>query len=227
MALEHAVGLGAKPNVVPVGDANIRAPARTVKIGWHPVGGTAGKWFAEQTRLGKLITEKIDKYPDPTQHWAVIVGDYVHQLWMDESLDVIYFNEKVTDQEWHSYEVGETTFNDQALREAAQMTIYNMRQARPAYNLITNNCQNFALNLLQAISIGKHREFGSTFAIYERATGKGKIKDLFIDENPDEAQMQEAEAVMPKPHRADTVSTAAQVMDENTTKIDNHTGKPV
>lgn len=29
-----------------------------------------------------MITEKIHKYPDPTQHWAVLVGDYCHELWM-------------------------------------------------------------------------------------------------------------------------------------------------
>lgn len=48
----------------------------------HPVAGATGKWFAERTIIGKQITESIGKYPDPTQHWAVIVGDYVHQLWM-------------------------------------------------------------------------------------------------------------------------------------------------
>merc|ERR1711981_560002 len=222
LALEHAVGLGAKPNVVPDGEANIRSASREVRIGWHPVGGVAGKWFAEQTRLGKLITEKVNSYPDPTQHWAVLVGDYAHELWMDEKLDVIYINEKVVDQEWHTFEVGETTFNDQALRQAAEMTIYNMRHARPAYNLITNNCQNFALELLKVISVGKHREFGSTFAIYERATGKGKIKDLFVEENPDEAAMAMAEEGMPKPQRMDTVANAEHVMDVNTTKLDNH-----
>jgi hypothetical protein len=82
LALEHAVGLGHRPNVVPEGDANIRDQPRKVHIGWHPVGGVAGKWFAEQTKLGKLITEKIEKYPDPTQHWAVLIGDYAHELWM-------------------------------------------------------------------------------------------------------------------------------------------------
>lgn len=50
--------------------------------GKHPVAGATGKWFAERTIIGKQITESIGKYPDPTQHWAVIVGDYVHQLWM-------------------------------------------------------------------------------------------------------------------------------------------------
>ena len=40
------------------------------------------RWFAEKTIIGKQITQRIGKYPDPTQHWAVIVGDFVHQLWM-------------------------------------------------------------------------------------------------------------------------------------------------
>lgn len=82
LALKHAVGLGQTPNVVPVGEPSVGNESRQVEVGWHPVGGLAGKWFAEQTGLGKLITEKINKYPDPTQHWAVLVGDYVHQLWM-------------------------------------------------------------------------------------------------------------------------------------------------
>lgn len=73
---------------MPEGEADIRVAPRTVHIGWHPVGGVAGKWFAEQTKLGKLITEKIDRYPDPTQHWAVLVGDYAHELWMVQSYQV-------------------------------------------------------------------------------------------------------------------------------------------
>lgn len=57
-------------------------PPRPVEVGWHPVGGLAGKWFAEETGLGKMITDKINRYPDPTQHWAVLVGEFAHQLWM-------------------------------------------------------------------------------------------------------------------------------------------------
>jgi hypothetical protein len=80
--LQHNLGLGQTPNVIPPGEVDIGGEPRTVEIGWHPVAGFAGKWFAEQTGLGKIITEKIHKCPDPTQHWAVLVGDYVHQLWM-------------------------------------------------------------------------------------------------------------------------------------------------
>jgi hypothetical protein len=85
-----------------------------------------------------MIKEKIHKYPDPTQHWAVLVGDYCHELWMvrvmnrivnryltrfmaqDEHLDVIYINEKVKREEWNTYEVGTTRFNDEALRQAGK-----------------------------------------------------------------------------------------------------------
>ena len=80
--LEHTLGLGHKPNVIPPDEVDINGEHRLVEIGWHPVAGFAGKWFAEKSGLGKKITEKINKYPDPTQHWAVLVGDYCHELWM-------------------------------------------------------------------------------------------------------------------------------------------------
>ena len=35
--LEHSVGLGHKPNVVPPGEADINGETRTLEIGWHPV----------------------------------------------------------------------------------------------------------------------------------------------------------------------------------------------
>ena len=90
-----------------------------------------------------------------------------------------------------------------------------MRQTRPAYNLISNNCQNFAVNMLDAIQVGAHREFATTFAVYQRATGRGAIKDLFSDP-PEGQDDQEAPA-----HEA-TMQYAHQVMDENTTKLDSH-----
>ncbi|KFX91571.1 hypothetical protein O988_07689 [Pseudogymnoascus sp. VKM F-3808] len=218
LALEHSLGLGHKPNVIPPGEANINGELRTVQIGWHPVGGLGGKWFAEKTGLGKKITEKINKYPDPTQHWAVLVGGYCHELWMDENFDVIYINEEVVKDEWHTYEVGTTRFNDEALRQAAEMVIHNMRSTRPAYNIISNNCQNFAVLLLDAIKIGAHKEFATSFAVYQAATGAGQIKDLFVDNHPEEQQDQQR----PTLHHQDTTQTAQQVMDENTTKLDNH-----
>ncbi|KAM7217301.1 hypothetical protein V8F06_007358 [Rhypophila decipiens] len=221
--MEEALGLGKKPNVVPSGKPNIKGPYRPVYIGWHPVAGFAGQWFAEKSGLGRKITEKINSYPDPTQHWAIIVGDYVHQLWMDEQLHVIYTNEKVTDQEWRKFEVGKTSFNDEALRQAGEMVIYNMREKRPAYNLISNNCQNFAVLMLEAIQAGARREFATTYAIYQRATGEGTVAELFdvTQEDDEEDAKQNAQAG----GKTAAVQNAQIVMDENTTKLDAHNPK--
>ncbi|CZR67882.1 uncharacterized protein PAC_17781 [Phialocephala subalpina] len=228
LSLKHSLGLGHKPNVIPWSEPRIDGDLRTVAIGWHPVAGMGGKWLAEKSGLGKMVTREIGKYPDPTQHWAVLVGEYVHELWMDEELTVIYINEKIEDlgEEWRTFEVGKTRFTDEALRQAGEMVIHNMRQKRAAYNIISNNCQNFAVLMLDAIQIGAHQEFATSFAVYQRATGKGTIKDLFEDHHPEEQKTDvetrpEAEGVE-KLHRVDTVQNAQSVMNANTTKLDNH-----
>lgn len=103
------------------------------------------------------------------------------------------------------------------------MVIHNMRQVRPAYNLINNNCQNYAVAMLDAIQIGAHQEFATTFAIYQRATGDGTIKDLFVDKHPEEKKTDaNPDPAQPEMHRMDTVQAAQQVMEENTTHIDSH-----
>jgi hypothetical protein len=100
------------------------------------------------------------------------------------------------------------------------MTIYNMRQQRPAYNLISNNCQNFATRLLDAIQVGAHRQFATTFAVYQRATGAGRIMDLFppADKLPEGEPDQE----VPSNEHQNALAHAQQVMDANTTKLDSH-----
>ncbi|KAF2003658.1 hypothetical protein P154DRAFT_519887 [Amniculicola lignicola CBS 123094] len=179
LALKHGIGLGNQQQVIPPTEPITNGPSRPVEVGWHPVGGFAGKWFAEKTGLGKMITEKTKKYPDPTQHWAVLVGDYAHQLWMDEEFHVIYTNERVDAQEWMKFQVGETTFNDDAIRRAGETVIQHLRDARPGYNLITNNCQTYVLQLLDAIKVSNVKEFGTTLAVYDRIFGEGKVADLF------------------------------------------------
>jgi len=124
--LEHSLGLGARENVVPPGEPSVLDEPREVILGWHPVLGLGGKWFAEQTGLGKKITETVRKYPDPTQHWAVLVGDYAHELWMDEKLDIIYINEVVKEGEWTVFQVGKTKFNDEAIRQTGESNVFLM-----------------------------------------------------------------------------------------------------
>lgn len=87
VVLKHAVGAGKKCNHVPEINPEFDAAPRTIEIGWHPLGGSAGKWIAERTKLGRIIKAKINELPDPSQHWAVIVGDYAHQLWIVRSLN--------------------------------------------------------------------------------------------------------------------------------------------
>ncbi|KHN93911.1 uncharacterized protein MAM_08218 [Metarhizium album ARSEF 1941] len=215
LALKHAVGLGRQPNAVPVTDPVLDGPPRPVEVGWHPVGGLAGKWFAEQTGLGRMIADKANKYPDPTQHWAVLVGEYAHQLWMDENFDVIYTNEKINRGEWRTFRVGETRFNDDATRRAGESVIEAIREKQPGYNLITNNCQTYALQLLDAIKVGSKKEFGTTLAVYERLIGPGKVKDLFVDVQPAESQPIDGEHP-----QENTVSMAQQVMHDNTAQLD-------
>lgn len=102
------------------------------------------------------------------------------------------------------------------------MTIHDMREKRPAYNLISNNCQNFAVNMLSNIQTGAHREFGTSFAVYQRATGEGAIDDLWTDqpvENEPES-LKEDEAQDTKQKRQETLDLAQKVMDENTAKLD-------
>lgn len=96
--------------------------------------------------------------------------------------------------------------------------IHNMRAKKPAYNIISNNCQNFAVLILDAIQIGAHKQFATSFSVYQKATGLGEIKDLFVDNHPDE----QTDPERPELHRQDTVQNAQQVMEEHTTKLDDH-----
>lgn len=49
----------------------------------------------------------------------IIVGPPL-RTFKDEHLDVIYINEKIKRDEWHTFEVGKTRFNDEALRQAGK-----------------------------------------------------------------------------------------------------------
>lgn len=106
-----------------------------------------------------------------------------------------------------------------SLHLPGEMVIFNMREKRAAYNLINNNCQNFAMNLLDKIRVGQHRQFATSFAVYQRAIGDGTIKDLFVENHPDEDP---DDAIKPELEHHDTIQVAHQVMEENTTKLDNH-----
>lgn len=110
------------------------------------------------------------------------------------------------------------------------MVIHNMRAAQPAYNLISNNCQNFAAQLLDAIQVGAHREFATVFAVYKRATGKGEIKDLFEPEAKNggeggNGKQSEEDVKAHEAQKADGESAGQvgrKVMQEKTKRLEFH-----
>jgi hypothetical protein len=51
----------------------------------------------------------------------------------DEDFHIIYINEKINREEWRTFEVGKTRFNDQAIRKTGEFLnirdhIYNVRR---------------------------------------------------------------------------------------------------
>lgn len=92
--------------------------------------------------------------------------------------------------------------------------IASIREKQPAYNLITNNCQTYALQLLDAIKVGDKKEFGTTLAVYERLTGPGKVMDLFAE------PVMQSDGGASGEGQDHSVSYAQQVMSEHTTQLD-------
>lgn len=107
---------------------------------------------------------------------------------------------------------------------SGESVIKAIRQKQPAYNLISNNCQTYVLELLNAIKVGVDQEIGTTLAVYERLVGPGKVKDLFT--TTVEVQDESTGALAPsrpdapaQTQKQDSVSFAQQVMHDNTTQL--------
>lgn len=129
----------------------------------------------------------------------------------DENFDVIYTNAKVVPEEWTTYPVGSTRFNDDAIRRTGEHVIAQLRETKPAYNLITNNCQTYALLLLDAIKAEGEAKFPTTQNVYDRLTGPGKVLDLFqppsdVPHDPEQGQ--------------ETVMNAQSLMTDHTNQVD-------
>lgn len=101
-----------------------------------------------------------------------------------------------------------------------------MRSQKAAYNLISNNCQNFAMLLLEAIQVGKHSGIATTKTVYETAFGPGKLAELFpaadsgkLAEKPENPALAIAEG---EQEHQSVMAHAQQVMTDNTTSISVH-----
>ncbi|TFK43225.1 hypothetical protein BDQ12DRAFT_661928 [Crucibulum laeve] len=154
-------GLGKGPDKVPPGPINKNeSEARRVHIGYHPIGGGVGNFFSKA--LGA---------PMWMQHWAVIVGDYYHELNADESMTVVYQNGILKDANFTVTDAGYTTFNDRAIVEAGECFLLTFFEGELAikkmdqkYRLKDNNCQKFAIYLLDEICQAGRRKFETSYA---------------------------------------------------------------
>ena len=91
-----------------------------------------------------------------------------------------------------------------------EAVIQDIRSKNPVYNLITNNCQTYVLQLLDAIKASVYKELGTTQAVYEKLTGRGKVAELFSGEQTEEQKQEEP----------NTVSWAQQLMNKHTAQLD-------
>jgi hypothetical protein len=114
-------------NNIPDGAPNINDNEREVFIAYRPVGGPISSWTF--TVLGSLINipPKIGRTyapPNPTSHWCVTVGNWLHQL-QATSLNggENYYNNaemhEIRDN-WAMFKVGSTSFNDVAIKNSGQ-----------------------------------------------------------------------------------------------------------
>jgi len=107
--------------------------------------------------------------PNLTFHWAVIVGDYVHELNYDahyyntyENKAVKVVHDKLHRDEYRLYPVGTTCFNDAAIVEEGVKAI-DAPHMLPLYEVRTNNCQKFVIELLNLICDPGRRKVTTSF----------------------------------------------------------------
>jgi len=154
--------VGKNPNAIPPGTPNQHAERRPVRIGSHPVGGMLLARIIEVMGTALFGPGSSDSTfdskgpPDPTYHWGVIVGDYYHELNTDRNFVNLYQNGKFkgNESDWKVWDIGYTTFNDEAIRLAGEDVIARMAHINPKYDLLNNNCQLMAINILTQICEG-------------------------------------------------------------------------
>ena len=119
-------------SVIAQGSADINSGARDVYIASRVVGGGLGDGLLgriEKYDIGAIkavatggLSVVLDDAPDPTHHWCVVVGDYLHQLQATGLYPGgwnYYTNEKFSmNGGWTKYKLGVTNFNDAAVVNA-------------------------------------------------------------------------------------------------------------
>jgi hypothetical protein len=98
-----------------------------------------------------------------------------------------------------------------------EAVIQQIRSTRPCYNLISNNCQTYVLQLLDAIRVSQVKEFGTTLAVYDRLFGAGSVSDLFVDGEEGDG------ALKPQPQSENPAPVATAPLEGQETGVINAT----
>ncbi|KDR69149.1 hypothetical protein GALMADRAFT_160688 [Galerina marginata CBS 339.88] len=152
--------VGPGKNVVPKDSPNEKSELRQVLLGRHPVLGP----------IGCFVDKWVRPFKKTEQHWAVFVGGYYHELGVNRKLNVVYRNGKVQvgDKTFELEDVGYTIFNDQAIVDAGDIAIGQMD---PKYEVETNNCHKFAINLLTNICLVGRKLLDTSYAPEQQVEG--------------------------------------------------------
>ena len=125
--LQRELDIGKAPNVIPSQPANRSSEQRPVYIGSHPIGAEENyAWGELQKQFVESQAAGASEFPDPTWHWAIIVGPYFHELngeWNFElNIKNVYQNGNMVNgkHKWKVFEVGTTRYNDEAIRLAGK-----------------------------------------------------------------------------------------------------------
>ncbi|KAJ7626856.1 hypothetical protein FB45DRAFT_868134 [Roridomyces roridus] len=179
-------------------------------LSWHPVAGFAGKWFAEKKGLGKLIILRRRRIDVPIRR----------SIGRSSSGSTRMSSGWSSRRNGTLLRSGRLDLTTRLCGKPARWAIFQMREKQPAYNLITNNCQIYALKLLDAIQVGKHREFATSEAIKSPSKVVSQAEELPDDDHEKEWQ----EGTTPRQLAGERPTMSARtrwVMKQNTTHVDN------
>ncbi|KAF2438065.1 hypothetical protein P171DRAFT_477518, partial [Karstenula rhodostoma CBS 690.94] len=142
--------------VIKGGTAHYQDNERSVMLACRVVGGGyAGETLGMFTKFASdsMSSGPVQLLaPNPFHHWCIAVADHLHQL-QATSLDGgwnYYTNERINRLTggWTFYPIGNTTLNNEAIRDESTRVMNEMPEI---YNALNNNCQTFALQLVDRI----------------------------------------------------------------------------
>lgn len=100
---------------------------RKVTLVSRPVAGAAGRIFEQifppLNSLQKFTL--LSGTPNPTHHWAIVVGDYVHELNLVGNSNIVYRNSRYEAKLWNQNEHGTTRYNDWAIQLAGALCLFS------------------------------------------------------------------------------------------------------